>query len=860
MMGAPPGMPLTTLPRMPPPPPGGPTIPPPPQPGAPGMYATSAAPSVPLYAAAPGGRPGAPLGRPAVPGYMSPPAVGGAGDLDQPLADKFRALTIMGGPGGSQVAPEELPRPSADELSHPMRWDARGEAAANPGQCHPQFIRMTVNSLPNSPANKSRTALPLGAIITPLARCEEAPVPVVNFGAAGVVRCRRCRTYINAFVSFIDNGRRWRCNVCSLANDCPPSYICDLDHTGQRRDRMERPELHCGAVEFVAPAEYMVRPPQPPVFLFLIDVSYQAVASGMLRCVAVTLRHSLDRLPGGERTQVGLITYDSTLHFYNLNGSTAQMLVVAELEEPFVPMPGEVLVNLSERKDVLVALLEKLPDMFASNQTTETSFGPALQAAFQASQHVGGKLAVFTASRPTLGEGKLVNREGGGPAGVAGGGRGGAANSDAKAGGGMLAPSSEFYKNFAVDCSKQQLCVDIWNCNGSYADLATIGQLAKHTGGTVYHLPGFNDSVMGEKLSRDLQHNLTRDQGLEAVMRVRASRGLRIASFHGHFFIRGVDLLALPNVDQDKSFAVEIAHEENELGYSSACLQAALLYTTTCGERRIRVMTLELPVTSALSNIFESADVDACVALTARLAAEAALATRPMDGAEKLQNACLEALRAYRSLCPPAAKTTNQFLVPDSLRLLPLYTLAAMKSVLYLGPADARADERSQLVHILSTASPTETTVLCHPRLFQVFPPVERLSSGLPIPLPLTGQAVHPNCAYILDDTCDLSLWIGRGVPAEFVQPAFGWASLEGVEPSSLRLLPPDSSPTAADLHSLVDAIRAQHTATWMPLRVLKQGVNDAPLVRALVEDQTKQMMSYPEFMLHCHRYVLSKA
>jgi len=45
--------------------------------------------------------------------------------------------------------------------------------------------------------------------------------------------------------------------------------------------------------------------------------------------------------------------------------------------------------------------------------------------------------------------------------------------------------------------------------------------------------------------------------------------------------------------------------------YLHLFVQAALLYTTTCGERRIRVLTLELPVVSALSAIFESADVDA---------------------------------------------------------------------------------------------------------------------------------------------------------------------------------------------------------------------------------------------------------
>ena len=34
----------------------------------------------------------------------------------------------------------------------------------------------------------------------------------------------------------------------------------------------------------------------------------------------------------------------------------------------------------------------------------------------------------------------------------------------------------------------------------------------------------------------------------EGVMRIRCSKGLRISHFHGHFFIRSTDLLALPQV------------------------------------------------------------------------------------------------------------------------------------------------------------------------------------------------------------------------------------------------------------------------------------------------------------------------
>lgn len=58
----------------------------------------------------------------------------------------------------------------------------------------------------------------------------------------------------------------------------------DWDQThNQPGDRWSRPELSHGAVEYVAPTEYMVRPPQPAVYVFLIDVSRAAVQSGESR-------------------------------------------------------------------------------------------------------------------------------------------------------------------------------------------------------------------------------------------------------------------------------------------------------------------------------------------------------------------------------------------------------------------------------------------------------------------------------------------------------------------------------------------------------------------------------------------------
>jgi protein transport protein SEC24 len=58
------------------------------------------------------------------------------------------------------------------------------------------------------------------------------------------------------------------------------------------------------------------------------------------------------------------------------------MLVVSDLEEVFLPRPAEdLLVNMSESREVIETLLQRLPEMFRSTQNTNNALGPALLAA-----------------------------------------------------------------------------------------------------------------------------------------------------------------------------------------------------------------------------------------------------------------------------------------------------------------------------------------------------------------------------------------------------------------------------------------------------------------------------------------------
>jgi protein transport protein SEC24 len=127
-------------------------------------------------------------------------------------------------------------------------------------------MQTTTNVVPQSNALLTQSKLPLGAIFSPMAQPQrpEDQIPIVNLSSGGIVRCRRCRAYINPWSIFTDGGRRWKCNLCAYMNDVPTDYYCGVDANGFRTDLHERPELTKGCVEFVASSEYMVRPPQPP--------------------------------------------------------------------------------------------------------------------------------------------------------------------------------------------------------------------------------------------------------------------------------------------------------------------------------------------------------------------------------------------------------------------------------------------------------------------------------------------------------------------------------------------------------------------------------------------------------------------
>lgn len=280
------------------------------------------------------------------------------------------------------------------------------------------------------------------------------------------------------------------------------------------------------------------------------------------------------------------------------------MMVVADTEDdPYLPMPSDLLVSLTENRKCIENLLTKLPSIFRNNKETQNNLGSALNAGQKLLSSIGGKIIVLQSSLPNVGTGALKVRE------------------DAKALGtpkeaALLQPAINYYKSFAVDCSPLQISIDVFLFGPNYADVATLSGCTRFSGGSLYYYSNFvgsryEDSV---KFGTELMHLLSRPLGLEAVLRVRASKGIKMTAFHGNFFLRSTDLLAVPNVNPDNCYCAEMTVTEN-INSSTACFQTALLHTSSSGERRIRVLTLAVPLTSHINEVFSSVDQSGMAAL-----------------------------------------------------------------------------------------------------------------------------------------------------------------------------------------------------------------------------------------------------
>jgi len=218
--------------------------------------------------------------------------------------------------------------------------------------------------------------------------------------------------------------------------------------------------------------------------------------------------------------------------------------------------------------------------------------------------------------------------------------------------------------------------------SSQYQDVASLSNLPRYTGGQTYFYPAWNaareeDAV---KFASEFSDYLSSEIGLEAVLRVRTTTGLRPSSFYGNFFNRSSDLCAFPAFPRDQAYVVEIAIDET-VSKQFICLQAGVLHTTCNGERRIRVLTLSIPTTQNLADVYASADQQAIAVYFAHKAVERALSSGLDAARDAVQAKMIELLQTYKKELGGGNMGGGGLQFPINMRALPMLFLGLMKNV-----------------------------------------------------------------------------------------------------------------------------------------------------------------------------------
>uniref|UniRef100_A0A1B0ETR7 Putative vesicle coat complex copii subunit sfb3 n=1 Tax=Lutzomyia longipalpis TaxID=7200 RepID=A0A1B0ETR7_LUTLO len=659
-------------------------------------------------------------------------------------------------------------------------------------------------------------------------------LPVIQ--CSTIVRCRACRTYINPFVLFVDS-KKWKCNLCYRVNELPDEFQYDPTYG----DVTRRPEVRSSTIEFIAPSEYMLRPPQPAIYLFLLDVSNIAVQSGYLNTVCDTLMEHLDNLPGDVRTQVGFITFSSTVNFYHLADGFNQPheITVLDIDDVFLPCPDNLLVNLKECRDLIKDLLTQLPKRFANVHEPKSALGAALQAAFKMMSSSGGRVTVFQACLPNYGPGALQSRED--------------PNNRSSKEVNHLGPATDFYKRLALECSGQQIAVDLFLMNSQYSDLATLSGISKFSGGCIHHFPLFNHgkAQQVEFFKRCFERYLTRKIGFEAVMRVRCTRGLAIHTFHGNFFVRSTDLLSLPNINPDAGFGMQIVHEESLSDLRSVCFQAALLYTSSKGERRIRVHTLCLPVASSLTEILYAADVQCMVGLLVKMAVDRSLTAAVSDARDALINATVDVLCAFKVAQNLPSAIAGQVVAPQNLALLPLYISAILKHPAFRVGTSTRLDDRVFSMCEMKTLPLDQLMRYIYPDFYNIDclfeNPTEKVE---PSRMHLSAERLDSRSIFLLDCGMQILIFVGTNAQPKLINSVFGVPSTNDI-PDLCFTLQNTGTPESEALNAFIESLNEEK-----PFAASIQIIRDSSSYRSqftekLIDDRTDNSLSYYEFLQH---------
>jgi protein transport protein SEC24 len=364
--------------------------------------------------------------------------------------------------------------------------------------------------------------------------------------------------------------------------------------------------------------------------------------------------------------------------------------------------------------------------------------------------------------------------------------------------------------------------------------------------------------------------------------------------------------LELSVVGEDTCIAIELEHRVGGLPKkeSQCFVQSALLYTTVTGQRRVRVSTLALKVATSAADVYRATDFGAVTAFLTRQAIAHVWDQRndsnPLEVARKeLTEKTTKILAGYRLNTNALNLPEGQLILPDRLQLLPLFSMALLKSAILRSSFPKRgsgirathpnphADDRAYALFYGSSVNPATSMLMVHPNIFSISNLIDgagewqvpQMDSNSRSPLVQAAHhayvqlppSVQPSIAciqddqvYLIDDGMNVYLFVGQDVKAEVKR--------ELLETTNAGCIISSASDFGQQVARLVWQIRAFSSIgpgseastlrpTFAPVIVVQYHSShkdpfERKVMNLMVDDQIGGESDYVDFLVECHKLV----
>ena len=596
-------------------------------------------------------------------------------------------------------------------------WGDTSDPPAAPQQSPlPPYFRTTTSVFPLTPETASAAAVTLGLCVMP---GQVSDVPVIDYVQNQSSRCPKCRAFMSQTLAAGS-----RCPFCGVElkfwNHFPELNSPVVDMIWSEKPRKIPKSLN--------------KRTRCPTFVFVIDLSLEAVSSGFTHQCLVSIKSSLDSM--SETARLGLITIGKMVTVYDLKRH--HLWLMNDLSD--VDVPDMELPHLKDCKEDFKAVLDELIARSREAESTGHCFGNALLVARKMMLDYGGILSACCCGCPTAGPYKV------GPSPV-----------DPNVPEPVLTDvqrSSGWYKDVGVLLNNVGVSVHVFHLathSRKGNETTVIGIPSSVTNGVFHHYPEFDPRA----LHIDIFGTVTAEYMWDSSMSIHVSQGMKVANVLTGATVKsgkgGQIKQHFPVLKTNGCVTYQLGIER-ALSGGSAAFQCCFRWTDSNQRRFVRVFTFVIPTTNQPHMVKQYIDEKTLAVLTFKLAGNMALRNSPSATRTRLRNAFTQtaAGASFRSL---------------------YYYWHSILCAPFLVEGPGSADIRFPAILASQGLSFQDSLICIYPRMFAV--------DGSESPLPLSSDSFAMGNIILVHTSDRLFLWISPEAPAEKLRSYLGCGSIE---------------------------------------------------------------------------------